>query len=234
MPPTAPARSRRLLLTGTLLTLLVSWAAGPLAAAPPLELTFEPGALVVSGLTPGGEALLFSVAREPRGYFTRVARRDEVLVADATGAARFELLAEDGAPADLPLKAVWVVVDWTSGGIGASATPGFPAEERGLPPGTLRRGPGNLLNRLADRLESAEIVLIRPGGLESRGIWGLSVMDGSVFDQDESDDGAFEAALDDLIPLADGPPPPEEVVAGDVVVLVDPRTLTFFAVRLTA
>jgi len=234
MPPTAPARSRRLLLTGTLLTLLVSWSAGPLAAATPLELTFEPGALVVSGLTPGGEALLFSIAREPRGYFTRVARRNEVLLADATGAARFELLSEAGEPAELPLKAVWVAVDWTTGGIAASATPGFPAEERGLPAGGLRRGSGNRVNRLVDRLESAELVLVRPGVPESRGIWGLSIMDGSVFDQDGSDDGALEAALDALIPLAESPPPPEEVVAGDVVILVDPQTLAFFAVRLTA
>ncbi|HUP21533.1 MAG TPA: hypothetical protein VNB06_01170, partial [Thermoanaerobaculia bacterium] len=82
------------------------------ASAPPeLAVTFEEAAVVAAGLTPGGDAVFWIVAREPQGYYQQIVRRQELAVADVLEEARFE--PEGGA---VPLKSVWAVVDVASGG----------------------------------------------------------------------------------------------------------------------
>jgi hypothetical protein len=44
--------------------------------------------------------------------------------------------------------------------------------------------------------------------------------------------GSLRAALETMEPVAQSPPAPEELVAGDVVMVVDPRALEYAAVRL--
>lgn len=224
--------------------------AAPAAAATPvplgraasgpaeLALSFEEAAVLASGLTPGDDALLFSIAREPQEYFTRIARRVEVLPVDAAGKIRYVPF-EDGSA--LPLQAVWVVVDLATGTLAHATTPGFEAAARPLPADGVRRGSGGRWNRLAAHLNEAQGILIRPasrtrpGGEPGgpAGVWGFYWMDGSGLDLDGRDDGAFEGALDSLVPLPGGPPPPEELLAGDVLVLVDPSSLSYFIDRLS-
>jgi hypothetical protein len=211
------------------------------AASGPAELalSFEAAAVIASGLTPEGDALLFSIAREPERYFVRVARRDEVLAVDGEGRARYEPFA-DGAP--LPLAAVWVVVDLATGRAAHGTTPGFSAPAGPLPADGVRRGSGGRWNRLAARLNEAQVLLVRPAeappgppeGDAEPGAWGAYWMDGSGRDLDGADDGALETALDALVPvIAGGPPPPEELSPGDLLVLVDPTSLAYYIVRLT-
>jgi hypothetical protein len=106
------------------------------ASAPPeLEITFEEAAVVAADLTPGGDAVFWSVAREPQGYYQQIVRRQESVLVDALGEARFE--PESGA---VQLKSVWAVVDVTSGGFAVSAPPEFPLEEVAFPGRDSRSG----------------------------------------------------------------------------------------------
>lgn len=209
---------------------------GEAPATPPaaeLALALEADAAVVTGLAPGGEALLFTIAREPVGYLSRVSRRDEVVIADETGTAIFVPTGAAGEPVPVEPKSVWVAVDLETGMIATAVGEGFEAPRRGLPDGALRRGPSQRLDRLVDRMETAQVVVVRPGLPEARGIWGLTLMDGSLYDEDGTDDGGLEMAFDRLIPLAgSAAPPPEEAATGDVLVVVDTDSLAYFATRL--
>lgn len=188
------------------------------------ELTFEEEGVSVSGLSPEGEAVLFGVARLRLGYHQRVERFERVLVADASGAARFE-------PSEgLPPTAVWTVVDLPTGETAFGPTPGFERTPRQLPTAALH-GRGGVPGRLHHALESAQILYVRPG----EGAWGMALLEGTRFDRDEVDDGVFDVAFEDFVAAATAEPaePPAEPAAGDVVLMVDPTDLTPYSLRVT-
>lgn len=201
-----------------------AWAQAPPEPPPTAEpvIELEAEAVALRGLSPGGEAVLFALSREPQGYYTRVVERSEALVADALGEARFEL---GGA---VPVRSVWVVADVASGALAAAAPEGSPLRTRELSPGDLRRGPAGRRDRLVRSLERLELLIVRPGV----GGWRLSLHDGGAADADGADDGALSAALAELAPVGAAPAPPEEVAAGDRFVAIDPRTLDLFMLAL--
>lgn len=225
MPPIAPFRRRSFRAFGSLPALFVLLTAAPVDAAPPPELSFEERAVVASGLTPGGEAVLFGLAVRGMGYYNRIERYDEILLADATGTAWLDL--ED----DLPPRAVWAVIDLASGELTTSPTPGFPRQAQPFPTAGLR-GQGGVLQRFGHTLESAHVLYARPG--EGGGAWGFALDDGGGHDLDGADDGAFELSLEQLHPVGASPAePPAEMVAGDILVVVDPTQLSLFTLRVT-
>ena len=88
------------------------------ASAPPeLAVAFEEAAVLAAELTPGGDAVFWSVGREPLGYLQRVVRHQGVAVVDAQGEARFE--PETGA---VLLKSVWAVADLETGAVAIAAS----------------------------------------------------------------------------------------------------------------
>jgi len=203
----------------------------PQAADPPggqpavhPDLQFQDGAIEVNGLTPEGEVVLFGVARRLLGYHQRIERVEQTNIADATGYARFEI--EDG----LPELAVWAAIDLTTGEIAAGPSPGFPRGVRTFPTAGLRGG-GGLPDRLGQSLEDAQILYVRPG----EGAWGTALLDGGLYDLDGPGNGSFEVALRDFIPVNTLSPsgPPEEIAAGDRIVVVDSTNLTLFTLRVT-
>lgn len=223
MPSIAPVPIPYAHLAAVLVGVLVLVVAAPAAAAPP-ELAFEEQAVVASGLTPGGEAVLFGLAVRAMGYYNRIERHEEVVLVDGTGAARLEL-AEELAP-----RAVWAAIDLASGEMTTSASPGFPRQAQPFPTAGLR-GQGAVLQRLGHTLESAHVLYARPG--EGGGAWGFALDDGGGHDLDGADDGAFELALEQLHPVGGSPPePPAEMLAGDVLVVVDPTELSLFTLRV--
>lgn len=220
-----------LLTAGLLLALPAGLAAQGEPADPPAqppahgpELTFDEQGLAVSGLTPGGEVAVFGVGRVPLEYLTRVVRHEAILTADATGVAILEL------PEGLPERSVWAAVDLTTGGLVTSSPPTFPAAAKPLPATALRRGRAEGLSRLGHSIQKAQVLWVRPG----TGAWGTALEEGGTLDLDGADDGAFEIALEDLVPVAASPlERPGGVDAGDVLLVVDPDTLTLFTLRVT-
>jgi len=191
-----------------------------------LEITFEEAAVVASHLSPGGDAVFFSVAREPQGYYNRIVRRSGVEVVDALGQARFEV-----AEGEVPLKSVWVVADVASGGVSVAAPEGFVLQEVPFPSRAFEVGAPGVVNRLRHAAEEVDLFMIRPG----EGAWSLRAWDRSPRDRDDEDDDQVVTSLEDLEPVTEpGLPPPGRYGAGDVIVVINPRDLTYYATRLLA
>jgi len=60
----------------------------------------------------------------------------------------------------------------------------------------------------------------------------LQAVDAGPTDRDETDDDRTTTALEDMVPMGVSPPPPGRFAAGDVLVVINPRNLTFYATRL--
>lgn len=206
----------RALILGTLGVLLTAG----LEAQP--NISFEEAAVVVRGLPPSGQVVLFGIAREPKGFFTRVVRRQEVLRADAAGQVRLRL------DAPVPGNSIWFVTDLGTGLFSSAYPPGSGARETAFPADAVRIGVPGRAGRLSSKVGFVEILYVRPG----RGAWGLTVGHGGESDDPDTPDHDISAALDRMVPIGASPPPPSDFGAGDVIFLVDPRHLQFFATRL--
>ncbi len=185
----------------------------------PPQIRFEPQAVVAEGISPGNKVVFFSVAREVAGYATTTVHRQDVLSdAEGTGIVRFELDRE------VPFKSVWFAVDLDTGRFAVAAPEGFPLREVPFP----ARSIPSALNRLELEHPLVEIVLVRP----TVGAWAARVGDGGALDDDGQADGTLRAALSALTPLGESPPPPERLRPNDVLLVIDPQTLTYLTARL--
>ncbi|HVT56884.1 MAG TPA: hypothetical protein VHR45_00655 [Thermoanaerobaculia bacterium] len=192
----------------------------PLLAVPAIH--FEAQAVVVSGITPKGQVVWFSQAREfSQGVATMVRREKIAADSDGSGVVRF--------PLDRPVPAlsVWVAVDLANGAAAAASPDGLP--QRQLPlldSGVIARGRA-LGDQIVDHRGFVELLVVRPG----KGAWGATVGEGS--DRDEAATrGTLAASLARMRPLAASPAAPSAFSAGDVVVVIDPNLLTYSVVKV--
>lgn len=178
---------------------------------------------MADGVTPGGQAVWFSVAHERGEWLTSLVRRDDIVLDDdADGTVSFAV--ESG----VPQLSVWAVVDLASGRFAVAAPDGTPLREIDFPGNSVTRGPRGGLEVLENRGEYLEVLLVRPGS----GAWGLGVGDGGASDSDNAPDGTIRAALDTMRPLATSDAAPAEFRAGDVVIVVAPHTMEIWATTL--
>ena len=197
---------------------------GEASAPPELAVTFEEAAVVAAELSPGGDAVFWSVGREPLGALQRVVRHQGVVVVDALGEARFE--PESG---EVLLKSVWAVADVATGAFAIAAPPGFVLREIPFPGKGFAAGAPGRVNRLRHELSALDLLMVRPGV----GAWRLRAHDTGARDRDGEDDDRVLTDLDDLEPLdPGGPGPPERYLRDDVLLVLDPRELTFYSTRL--
>jgi hypothetical protein len=188
-------------------------------AETPFALGFEPRAATVSGATPGGEVVFWSVYRERLARVsTRVGRLGDRVTADASGAARVEL------GRDVPGLSVWAAVDLASGRTALASPGGFQWAEID-PKG---RRIDKALERLAVDRHSLSVLVVRPG----TGSWQLNVFDGGVLDEDGAYDGSLRASLSAFLPDRKSGHAPPQFQGGDVIVAVDPDDLAAFAVTV--
>ena len=195
------------------------------ASAPPeLLISFAEAEVLAAELTPGGDAVFWSVGREPLGYVQRVVRHQGVEVVDALGEARFT--PETGA---VLLKSVWAVAEVATGAVAIAAPPGFVLREIPFPGNGFAVGAPGRVNRLRHPKSSLDLLMIRPGV----GAWRLRAQDTGLADHDGEDDDQVMTDLDDLEPFDPaGPQPPERYARDDVIVVIDPHDLTYYATRL--
>jgi hypothetical protein len=216
----------------------------------PLDAQVDLGVVTATGFEPGAEAVVFGVVRIPAGYVERVMPRAERLEADELGELVFEavpaeILPEGETDIDPTALAVWVVIDPARGEYAVLTPDGSRARERPFSPRALQEGPSGLVDRLTQEMGEGHLLLVRPPGDETdtgatkeegepvapAGVWALTLEDGSNFDLDGERDGSFEVTLSDWWPVGDGPEPPEEVQAGDLIFVIEPTTLEFSVVR---
>ena len=208
-------------LFGPLLGLiLVVLAAARAADAATPTVSFDARSVGLAGLTPSGSAAWTSVSREPQGYSTLIASRSGVATVNALGEATIEL------DADVATVSVWVVVDLATGSFTVAAPPGTSFREIGFDARSVVENPQGQLNRLVHTRPYLELFLARPGV----GAWVMTAGEGAAGDDDGEHDGSLRTTLATMQPLAASPPPPDELAAGDVLVMVDPRALEYYAV----
>jgi hypothetical protein len=204
-----------------LLALLVLVAAAPLAAQP--AISFEPTAVVASGISPGGQVAWFGVARESEDHAARIVRRETVATDDdRDGAVRLDLGRE------VPLVSIWVAVDLATGQAALATPEGFPLRRIALP------GAGAVSGESGpDRLELnrgyLELLVVRPG----TGIWGATVGDGGEADDDGASDGRVTVALAHLRAGGTSPAAPQSFGPGDLLVAIDPNEMEVAVSPLT-
>jgi len=185
-------------------------------AAP--TITFQTESVEIGGLTPGGQLALYGVAHEFSREYPTIQRWARQLRDDRLeGRATFDL------GHAIPEQSLWVAVDLATGLV-ASASPRavllHPAEFRGDGVTSGPGGPGTVF-RSEGRL--VDLFLVRPGA----GAWLLVTGDGGGRDTDGVSDGSVSALLVDFAAVGESPATPHAFVAGDIVVVVDPRSLDF-------
>ncbi len=192
---------------------LAGWAA--VGGAQP-AISFEPTAVTASGVSPGRQAVFFSVTREPIAFGVRVVPRLEVIAdEDGDGLVRYEV------EAGVVRSSAWWVVDLATGEAAVAAPEGFPvrwvpAEEETLPAAPAVEPELALAQR--SRLE---ILLVRKGV----GLWRQSAADGGRGDADASPDGLLRVALLELEPAGAATERLTELRSGDMVFGIAPNTL---------
>jgi len=190
------------------------------AGAQPL-LHFDPTQVVVSGITPGGEVAWIAVAIERREWFPyRYHWRRLLLDDDGDGEVAFSR--DKG----IPLTSVFVAVDVATGEYATGSPPDYPHPgPLELPANAAVITPGGFLKLLREDRLSADVLVVRP----RVGAWALIVRDGGPVDEDGEPGGGISIILDAMIPLGPVDPGPGGLRAKDVLVLIDPDTLEYFA-----
>ncbi len=180
------------------------------------------GPLLVASPTEAG-VVFFGVSREI-AFDDVVTRRRTAEIRtpeDRSGIVRLDL----GGPV-VPAS-VWVAVDLATGDFATVSPSGVVNQSDTFLGGGVGRGPGGS-GVVSDLRAQAELLVVRPGV----GSWALALGDGSSEDADGLADGQLTAPLDQMTPLAAAPPPPPDFLSGDVVLLVDPRTLEIVVTRI--
>ena len=202
-------------------------AATPLAAAPPQGsgpvVTFEKNALVATGTTPNGRVVFFGETLDDAPY-TEIAygHREHIIVADAAGLARFNL------GADLPTLSLWAVVDVNSGSYTVAAPPGQTLKELKVPPGLFKKGLNGNLTDLDVPFEMTSTLVARPGN----GVWKLFNAEGGPGDQPGHGRGRTVSSIAQFKSLLDQNGPPAKFEKGDVVIVIEPRFLFYYVVKV--
>jgi hypothetical protein len=202
----------------TAMLLALAAAAYGTTAKSGLTIGFDKEAVVISGVSPGGQAVVFGVAREVDDFVAKISRRHQVVTADATGVARYDL------GTAVPQPSVWVAVDLATGAVATEAPGGASIVEsdfRGNGPGMLASG----LDGIADGRPLLDLLVVRPG----QGVWYGLVGDGGPADEGEPNDGKVEISLAHLRSVGIGAAArvssPAAFAGRDVVVAIDPLVL---------
>lgn len=188
----------------------------PAVAAPP-TITISEDAVRVAGVTAGGQAVVWSVAHEGRGYDYEVLRQ----VRSATDDDRDGVVTFDRGLAR-SFHSIFVVADVASGEVSIATPSGFQQklelEETPIKPG-----------KLALRTEDVDVLLVRRNGA-----WRGFAAEGTARDHDGARDGIVSIALAQFEPVGkNGGPAPQAFVPGDVLVLIEPLTMRFTKLTVT-
>ena len=194
----------------------------PVMAKP--AITFDANAVFASNITPLGQVAWFSIAWDRWQAKNRVTRRDRIDV--DTGAGQVTFAVEDGVPSN----SIWVAVDLSSGEYAAATPDGTELRLDAVPGGWLAKGAGSAADLLQVDSDFVELLVARPGV----GAWGESVGHGGASDVGGGAGGFTRASFGAMRPIGSTGPAPNEILPGDIVVVIDPNAMECFAARLGA
>lgn len=196
--------------------------AGPVQAQ--VEMSVVGSKVQVKGVTPGGRVAFISLARVTRDYETRVTR-DDAFVQDIDGDGQVEVSLREDAPPNF----VAVAVDVETGTYGASEPANQPSKSVPLPNDVIKAAGDGSFSLVGLTSEMAELLLVRP----TLGAWAASAGDGGEGDLDavpgEEDhtNGKLLVSVTAMAAMAGGLAAPAAVSGADVLIVIDPRAMTY-------
>ena len=207
------ALARLLILTFVLLIAISGLRAAPASPA----ISFDSTHVVATGFHSGRDVIIFGVATAPGPYFSRMLRFTDTLVADAAGAARYEVA--DG----VPDHSIWFAIDAQTRDYAVAAPHGTPLRPTLNTPSAL---PGLDAGKDAiavdRRLE--DLLIVRPGG----GVWTGSCGRNSPKDLNRGKGGGMQVPVAQMTAAPKTVGRSSVVLRSDLVVVVDSETLEYF------
>lgn len=185
---------------------------GDQPAASALAFNFTAAGVTVSGASPRAAVYLYSLAREPRGYYTSVVQRDVQLVdSDGDGAVTWTFAKT------VPPRSVWLAVDLSTGAAAVASLPGYPAVRQALDSNNLKNAVGDEIGALGAAGSLVAFIVVRPAD----GVWGAAVGSRGPIDEG-SENGKVTISAANLQPrLATAAAAPAKLKKGDVVFLIN-------------
>lgn len=207
----------------SLFFLLVFAFASPLAAET-VAVSFGERSVTVNGITRGGDVVLFAISKEPSQSVPPIPiQTSRALVLhddDRDGDVTFEH------PHKVPVIAVWIAVDVTTGQWVASGSPGFDAVPMPLEEFAKHDNAGQL-RKLSAQVPEMYVLLVRPGG----GAWRMFAAKTSELDETPHE-RPLRIDIDAMKPLGEKMPKLNAIHRGDVVAMVEPRSMRFAVVEV--
>lgn len=217
-------RSRALirpLLAAVSFVVLLGGRADAAKSAVPPDVKFDGGAVVISNLTPAGRVVLITIGLgSKRGIFHEIA--GEIVLNDDDGDGVVRFVPRNG----VPLRSIWVAVDFASGEYTIAGAPGYSVDVRDFPNEKLKRNGQGEIDVLEEDRHELRLTVVRPDA----GAWHIDAVEGSALDGDRRHDGTLRIALESADPLI-GTDRLKHIRNGDTVIGIDPRELQVYATR---
>ena len=187
------------------------------AGKPEFKVDFRREGLTVHGLRPGTKVAWMAMVREPRGYHTRV----RILrgYGPATPNSTYSM-ALDNADST---RGIWLIADVDAGTGVQAASPVMITSDRAI---DVRATNGASTVEIDSG--AVEVLYVRPRG----GAWTFNVADGGGLDGDRVPNGTIVMPLASLRPLKGNPHAPAAVAAGDLILIIDPRSVRTASVEV--
>jgi hypothetical protein len=183
--------------------------------------TFEERAIEIGNVTPSGEVVVFGIARDQLQVEAAHIAAYKFILRDANGTGRVRFTA--GRPIDT--RGVWAFVDVATGR--TTVVPrGLAGNALVLPPGVVKHVKHLDKSRIGLALPLAELLVVRPG----EGAWMSIIGDGGPADDDGLTNGVAACAPEAMKHVKSKETRKlDRIRKGDVVVVIDPVSLGWFA-----
>jgi hypothetical protein len=193
-----------------------------LATGSPITISFHEKAVRAAGVTPGGQAICFSISHLSRTHDFSIVRND-VVVIDEDADGTVECQAQSAA-----FNSLWIVGDLSDGRLGIASPSGMRQQIPLREVIGVRSGTSGQLTELAIRQRAAEILLIRPGA----GAWRAKAFEGGRRDRDGANNGLLSLGVDQLSTVSGAHGAPTHLRPEDIIILIEPRRMEFTTFRV--
>jgi hypothetical protein len=191
------------------------------AATNPITLRFESKAAVATGATPGKPVKFFAVSNDSQEYFADIRRIEAVVIASAEGTARLDV------EAGVAGRAVWFAVDVHAGEYAVASPGGFALRRLAWPTEMLETKHATRGDVLNIPFPEADVAIVRHDGSS----WSVKATKGARHDLDGKVTGRRMLLAPSSLKKrsGDGDPTLTELRDKDLLIVVDPYSLVFFA-----
>jgi hypothetical protein len=183
---------------------------------------FEQKSIVVEGVNPGREILLFGVWHQPIPHSTSVRRWDRIAAdEDRDGKVVFTF------DADIPFRSIWAAVDMHGGEFVVASPEGFDLRTNPLPGGAMKKA-GDDVVALDFESYSADWLVVRGGA----GAWRYDARQNDPLTDESPDGSVIRVDPAKFTAVAGKAPAPKVLTPGDLILLIDPFELNFYFAKV--